>query len=352
MQWYHVQLRFTAPVRFGSDVARINLENAQLVLHADSLFSALCNVWMKYRVPMPAPIDAFGSVFTGDAPFRLSSAFPYVAGRRVGRTEFFLPKPALATPHLSSGDASVLQRRRWTKALKRAPYVRHDHFRQWLGEASFLHATWEGELDAWSSAVVEETRPQHAQDRLTAASALYHVGRHVFDPGKDAGLYVLVAVADDAWTDTLNTGFQLLSREGVGGERSSGLGRFRSDDGYARLRDLPSRLGFLAEEPATPVPYVALGPYLPTAEECAAIQARIGDHDDVAYSLLPRRGWTYSTTTRMQVKRKSVHTFAEGSTFGGQTAPLGGQCVDLRPDDAFPHAVWRLGAPLSVPLLA
>lgn len=351
MKWYHVKLRFTAPVRFGSDVARINLENAKLLLHADTLFSALCNVWMKYRVPLPASIDDFGAVFTGDAPFRLSSGFPYVAGRTPGRTDFFLPRPALSTPHLA-GDVSTLQRRRWSKVLKRARYVRHDHFRRWLGTSSFLHPNWEPELEGWTRAVVEETRPQHAQDRLTAASALFHVGRYVFDPEADAGLYVLVAVADDAWADALDAGFRLLSRDGVGGERSSGLGRFRSDGDYARLLPLPSRLDYLTQTPTGDAPYVALGPYLPTASERAAIQARIGDHDDVAYSLLPRRGWTFSTTTRMQVKRKSVHTFAEGSTFGGQAGPLGGQCVDLHPDDAFPHAVWRLCAPLSVPLLA
>jgi CRISPR-associated protein Csm4 len=151
-----------------------------------------------------------------------------------------------------------------------------------------------------------------------------------------AGLYFLVEFPDaDAELESqLRIALELLGEEGLGGERSSGAGRFiptweaLSDDWQAAVNfdqgNRHSLISLFWDKRITPYWLDA--------------QAR--------YALQERGGWIASPSGR-QLRRKMVRMFAEGSVFS--QVPRG-QLADVTPAGFTQHPVYRNGIAFSLPI--
>lgn len=355
MNWYIAKLRFTEPVRFGDARPGVGLEGIQPFLHSDTLFSALCNVWVRHGIVPPDELAGLGSIFNASPPFRLSSAFPYA---RHGTTEtFYLPKPLMKTDQFDNRfKMREDQRVIWKKFLKNARFVPADIWQQWLDGERFVHTGYEEKLTRWQHIYSEDLRAHHAQDRLTAASMLYFQNYLRFENHEiqqDCGLYILVNFPEDnsRWLERLQAGLQLLAQCGIGGERNTGKGRFSFDPvkghGYLKPVGRFSPLKFL-NQPAPPdAPQCLFSLFVPTAREQ---QQLANGYVNTCYSLIHRKGWTFSRQTHLQMKRQSIYCFGEGSVFRGNNFLPQGELVNCQPDSDFPHPVWRNGLALSVAL--
>jgi CRISPR-associated protein Csm4 len=356
MTWYVVKLRFTTAVHLGSDEAGIGVENTQVILHSDTIFSALCNAWAKFRILSTKELGELKRLFDDSPPFKLSSGFPYLP--KAYGTQFFLPRPLLNTRQFEIFDKDMRpeQKTEWKKQLNQSQFIPSEFFEKWLKSQRFAQEGWLDELRAWDNVVVEDIRPQHAQDRLTMASQLYHLGEMFFEPDPyfDCGLYFIVQFpGDESWKDKLNKGLKSLSDIGLGGERDFGMGRFLCDGvehGVLVPIDERHPLSFLADSTRQSDKHCVLSLFYPTMSEQQIIQVAIKENvSSDAYQLVRRKGWIFSTSTLLQMKRQTVTMFSEGSVFRIEDFVPQGSIVDLKPN-GFPHPVWRFGVALSVPL--
>jgi len=342
----------------------VGIEETSVVLHADTLFSALCLTLRELGEDLDAFLAQFprlvnGRVEGGPAPVRLSSAFPYAGD------VYLFPRPMLHPPGLDEiGDPKL------GKTLKKVHFVSQPILEALLAGQSVAHYLAEadpahpgqqrvrpgvlvqggqvwvtpaeaarlrhladprtGDVRLWA----EETVPRVTVDRATSRSQVYAVGRVRFAPG--GGLFFLAEYQAPAWRPRLERALRALGDEGVGGERSSGHGQF----------ELTAAGAFpLAEPPPEQAnAYVTLALYWPTEAE-----VRAGVLEGASYGLVNRRGWIGSPDG-MNLRRRGVRMLAEGATL--RQAPQGA-LADVKPLDPaparnVPHDVWRYGLAFPV----
>lgn len=293
-----VKLRFRAPLHIGSST--LGEEDTHDYAPSDTLFSALCHAYLA----------AFGTDeleellarFDGDAPFLISSAFPYH-----GDT-LFLPTPRIEPPAERGENGSG-------KKLKKAAWL---SFRDFAGMV-------EGEAPRETEKFAQylprkELLPRVALDRGDSGSSIYYVRRAVFPEG--GGLWALVDMRDEGIELRLRKTFHLLGDMGLGGERTMGCGFFEPE-----FSEPPPEMRRLLSGAA---PYVAISRVSPEDGEM-----NMADR----YTLVESRGWMQSPTGA-QRKRKSVWFFAEGSSFTGRPK---GRLRDVTPADGPGHSVYRYG---------
>ncbi len=302
----------------------VGYEETSEMVHADTLFGALCSAWsllygdeavLKDLLPDGSPDWC--------PPLLLSSAFP-----RAGLVRFY-PKPLLPPP---DGDI-----RRW----KDVEWVSEVVFCTWLGggplpRCLFTHggevALTESERDTlvghlpgrdpempfWKVVRV----PRVTLDAASNASELWHFGRLHFAP--ECGLHLWVGLR--RLEDRFWTALRVLGDVGLGGDRSAGHGLFT--------------VGHSPEEPPWPPSgqrFVTLSPVYPRKDEVAALLA-----DGCAYRLVTRTGWIGAALT-MPYRRRAVRLIAEGSVLTGASDAMWGSLVDVTPDGVpdLPHRVYR-----------
>ena len=334
-----VKLRFMAPLHLGSDVPGIGIEDSLSIAHSDTLFSCLINAYAQLHSDDPNAVDNLLEPFHNEnPPFRISSAFPFQ--QRENDVRYYLPKP-LADP-LAFYDPRGGQnaRKNYGKLIRNLSFVRIDKFRAyWLGEGTQTRMTRKDLEDANQEVrnfCVPTIRPQHTRDRLTDATTIYHTGLVYFAP--NSGLYFLIEINDTSilsW-DKLRAVLDLAGTNGLGGRRSHGNGAFDVTDDTIEVLDPTWQELFNQKQNGS----VSLSLYLPKTLACL---------DPVAYQLVPRRGWCYSSTTPAQVKRKAVTMFGEGSVF--RKEPKGALADVTPPNNTFTaHSLYRYGIPLSLPI--
>lgn len=288
-----------------------------------------------------------------DVPFRLSSLFP-----RAGNLPL-LPMPRVRVNLQTSED------RARGKALKKIAYVSPGILRHLLNEDvvdRFLPSgrgasdglmlqdgkVWitreerrllpdecqkKGPLDLFEWAIWKnDTVPRVTIDRASNSSAIFQVGRTVFNEG--CGLWLLADV--NRHGDWLEYLLDILGDQGIGGERSSGYGGFALEP---------------FEVPALPSPdnrtrVMTLSRYNPTEREIAA--GVLGQH--ASYELVDIGGWLASPGNPAQ-RRKRVRMIEAGSILEA-ALPIVGRVVDVRPEYEQPgapdHPVYRSGLALPV----
>ncbi len=323
MSLYSVSLRPRGAFHLGE--RGIGYEETSELVHADTLFGALCSVWALVhgsdavaRDLLPDGTDAW------DPPFLLSSAFP-----RAGSVRFY-PKPLLPPPD---------EARRW----KDVQWVSEEVFAAWLtsrpmprlveahggavvlteGEAQRLRKECDAFRDGrplWKA----ERVPRVTLDVTSNASELWHFGRLYFAPGCGLHLWVDLRRLQDRFWTTL----RVLGDVGLGGDRSVGHGLFELE----------------FREEAAPWPdsearFVSLSPVYPKPEQ---VRALLGD--GCAYRLLTRTGWI-GAALPTPYRRKAVRLLAEGSVLTGPSRGVWGELVDVTPDGVsdLPHRVYRWG---------
>ena len=294
---------FLSGVHFGAG----QLEDSEIVIHGDTLFSALFQVALKHGNGDDKKL--LDLVRTDK--LKISDLFPYIDSNR-----YFLPKPLVYVGGDQEEVSSTVR-----KGYKNMKYIAEDVYSDYLQGNMPFERTKDlkdlGHSDMRTVATLrmgEETLP-------------YRIGTYYFNKGN--GLYCIVQYDEEETSYFLGDLLDELSFEGIGGKRSSGLGRFNL---YQDA--LPEELEKMLE--AKTDQNVTLSASLPTEEELEKVIT------DSRYQVLKRSGFVasehYSDT---YMRKRDLYVFAAGSVF---TCRYQGDVYDVSEGGA--HPVYRYAKPL------
>lgn len=291
-QLYHLKLTSS---HFGSG----SLETSNPTIPADSLFSALFIEAIKLGKE-----DQLLSLALNNQ-LLMSDTFLYQEG-------IYFPKP-IGYPKLSKERQG---NRRIAKLVKKLNAIHEDDLDAFIqGESQeedliFLENNQNG---LYSQA----TQTRVGEDPYRVSMVRYHDTSLVFIASE---LSLLEELMDS------------LQYSGIGGKRSSGLGRFEFTT--TKLEDYHrNRLTTDGEGPV-----MLINTSLPNPSELA----RVVDHPDTRYLLEKISGFIASSVVKDPVRKNDYYKFKAGSTFS-QT--FKGELVDLAPKE-YQHPVWNYNIPL------
>ncbi|MGI6551025.1 MAG: type III-A CRISPR-associated RAMP protein Csm4 [Syntrophomonadales bacterium] len=315
-------MEFTTALHIGNDSGSATLPSAEMTIHSDTLFSALC-------------IEAIQA--GGDALLQqlyelarsgkiiLSDLFPY------RKENYFIPKPILKVES-SPGQRDIKER----KAYKNLKYIAaasmNDYLASLTGKTEF-DVKKANELLA--QLAVSEMR-QLVSIKGQKETQPYHVGCLKFN--RDSGLYLIAAYEREEDLSLITRLLKALSLSGIGGERSSGLGKFgvetpilldtRHSEGLQSLAELLNNKESSWQ--------MLLNTALPRDEELDKVC------NDGTYMILRRGGFVQSDRYwTHQVKKRLIYAFAPGSCFQQKFT---GDIYDVSHEGR--HPVYRYLKPL------
>ncbi len=301
MKYLMYSLRFPAGVHFGEK----SLDESRYSFSADTLFSALYIEALKSGEELAGWL--YQKAASGGILF--SDAFPYI-----GETHY-LPKPMKRVETSDhQGDSGI------KKAYKSLTHIPMDDMGKYM----------RGELDP----IYEKNKLRDLGKRYLKTSAAihgreetepYHVGVYYFH--HDCGLYFIVGLADEADQDQIYDLLDSLSFSGIGGKRSSGLGRFE----IKNMRELDSQR-FEREGDA----YMSLSISLPKESEME------GTLRHAQYQVQKRGGFVASFDYAPEYRKKrDIFLFGAGSCF---VQRFQGDIYDV--SDGGKHPVYRYAKPI------
>jgi len=340
--WKLVKLNFgRSPAHFGE--VGIGLEQTSDRVRSDSFFSAWVSVYAQLfgKQAVEELLQEFPTRKKPEAPppFRISSTFIY---RDIAdKTIYYLPRPLKFPINYPDHDLEFF------KNYKKLKFLPLEVWHKWYQGEGFT----QNDIDELSKERPEKSNwflkdagtydykkayessqvPKIAVDRVTRATNFYHTGLIQFASGdQPAGLYFLLEILDNKFTGKLQAALYLLGEEGLGGERSSGAGRFE-----VQWLDLGENwqevVNFQAGEYHT---ILSLFWNFPINSDFL---------NTASYEIQERGGWIAEN----QQRRQMVRMFGEGSVF---RTPPQGMLVDVTPRDFKKHAVYRSGISLSIPI--
>lgn len=321
MHYYLYKLAFSTPVHFGADVPGIGEEKCKPTACADTLFSALCHEILLLQGTHG--IATFYEM-TESGNLLLSDLMPY------DENNYYLPKPVLALPHKEKSaqkeDEAISVKKKKMKKLTHIP------LKDWYDYLTGADTFEPNPPDLWQEIVTTKV----AVSRTTSQdSDPYSVSGYVFK--KDAGLYFIVGLKEEKFKETLSRVLESLGYSGIGGERSSGYGKFEIVDDF----EISSQSGIEAEKllynllTQKAERYLSLSVVSPKPSEIKELDS---------YKLIPRKGFVLSTSyADKPLQRKQVTMLASGSCFSEK---IEGQILDLSKDGS--HPVYRYGKALMI----
>ena len=306
------RLNFRSPLHLGR--RGVGLEETEISIPADTLFSAICQTWRTFYGE--GHLTEFLTQYQNDEPFLLTSAFPFAGDIR------FFPKP-LIDLNVNADDEH--------KKLKKVRFVSEKRFSQIATDESIAfdlkHLVNNGQLwihddDKCPSTVWSiDKRPRVTLDRQSSSSEIWHLGGVKFH--EECGLWFGAEFDTEETQKRIETILRILGDTGIGGERSAGYGLFD-------LHSHPTESESYQETDR----FVTLSPICPRDAE--QLEALI--QGDVGYTLEERSGWIGSPEGN-GLRRQQIWMFGEGSVLNGNGSRIG-RLVDLKPD-SFSHPVWR-----------
>ncbi|MBW4590197.1 type III-A CRISPR-associated RAMP protein Csm4 [Aetokthonos hydrillicola Thurmond2011] len=357
--WKLVKLNFErCSAHFGE--LGIGMESTTERVHSDTLFSA----WMSaYARLYPDQIDALLKRFRDESspPMRVSSTFIYRTTDK--STIYYLPRP-LKFPINYPKDNDL----EFFKTYKKLNYLPLKVWQRWYQGIGFTSADRDaliaktnglkgGQLENESTfnykqAFEIQKIPKIAVDRTTQATNLYHTAFVQFQWQQNgnniqslSGLYFLLEFPEyNAELSThLETALELLGDEGLGGERSSGAGRFKVE-----WQDLPSDWKKVVEYPEEPTHYYLISLFWD--DDQSELEKLITKKS--SYEIRERGGWIIQSN----IRRQMVRMFTEGSVF---PAKPNGKLIDVTPRELITsdgkyktHPIYRSGISLNLPIKA
>ncbi len=342
--WKLVKLNFGQnPAHFGE--VGIGMEQTSDRVRSDALFSAWVSVYARLfgKNAVEELLQTFPTKDKAQLipPFRISSTFIY---REVGQdknTIYYLPRPLKFPSNYPDDDLAFF------KSYKKLSYLPLEVWQRWYQGEGFKQSDVDelkeytkagkssGDLNKlgtfeYSKASKIDKVPKIAVDRVTRATNLYHTGFVQFDWEKNpAGLYFLLQLSPEGekLADKLEAALHLLGEEGLGGERSSGAGRFQAH--WLKLPDTWQKVVKFADGNH----HTLISLFWDTITTDFLNQA--------SYDIQERGGWIVEN----QLRRQMVRMFSEGSVF--QKTPQG-KLVDVTPKAFKKHRVYRSGISLSL----
>jgi CRISPR-associated protein Csm4 len=304
-----VRLKFKSAFRIGGGETTQD-DEFQGILHSDTLFSALMNEWVRLF-----PDDEFDKL-VADIPFKLSSAFPYYIN------EYYLPTP------IGTGKL-------YMEKLRDAPFLELYDFLDLANgnDKGILKKELNNPVDDMMFSL---TVPRVSIDRISAATNIFESSGWFFKDG--GGLYFLVELIDETISDKFALCMRLLGQSGLGADRSIGCGLFESEieniDAGGPWTDL------FGKRDGEKTAHCALSLICPSKEEAK---------EALSYRLLTRKGWIFSRSSTVQMKRRACKMLAEGSLL---RKPINGGVASVTPMDFIDHRVYRYGIGMMVKIVS
>lgn len=303
MKYKIFKMNFLTNVHFGDG----SLGKIKKTLYADTIFSALCHEAIKMGQKQ---LDQLVRLVKEDK-IKISDSFPYI-----GNT-FYIPRPLIKEERKNEEDISE---KKYNKKLEYIPIEQID---------LFLH----GKIKTREE--VEKLKKLGKQQLLEKAAVKegkdvipYSVGSFQF--GQDCGLYFILGYEREEDFDFINDLLLSLSYTGVGGELTTGFGKFK-----LQIRQLPKELEKRMREEFDL--YMTLSIALPKEEE---IESAL---EEANYIVVKRSGFVASMAYSKDSykKKKDIYLLKAGSSF---LKKFEGDIYDVSEHGA--HPVYRYAKPL------
>jgi len=311
MGYFLYRLEFTTALHIGSDSGGVSLDNAQMTIHADTLFAALCCEAVKR-----GKIDKLVNYFVR-GQLCISDALPY------HKEELYLPKPILFVGNQQQDREEGLKKK-W-KSLQHLPLSLFEEYLHGLGDEKALNPE---EIKCDFGQMTTQTRVFiNGQDEVPLP---YHVASWRF--AADCGLYIILRSELAEATQLFEELLHDLAWVGIGGKQSSGWGKF-----IVKSDTLPPELKKILDDNKAEY-HMLLGTGLPEDAEL----------EDVLqggwYSLVRRGGFVRSESySDRPLKKRTIHMLSPGSCLRRR---FKGEMFDLSQEGS--HPVWRSGNTLFV----
>ncbi|MCR5420939.1 MAG: type III-A CRISPR-associated RAMP protein Csm4 [Lachnospiraceae bacterium] len=306
MDYLIYELTFSAGVHFGERA----LESSGISFYSDTLFSALCTEAVKAgEERLEKLVD-----YAKNGQILFSDAFPFV------NKEYFIPKPFINIEKGEDLGNSSLKKR-----YKKLTYIPASEFSNYLG----------GDMDIKKGDLLSQLGISDIKVSALISSdedtVPYRIGTFLFN--SNAGLYFIVRFMDTSAEELFDTLIEELSYTGIGGRRSTGLGRFA-----ARKKRLPDSLKTLFNN--NEGRYMTMNLSLPGENELENVIKNSG------YQLTRRSGFVYSDNySNTPLKKKDMYAFLAGSVFQNK---FEGDIYDVSAGGS--HSVWRYAKPMFIRL--
>ena len=269
------QLEFSNGVRFGNGM----LNSTEISFHADTLFAALFQEALKLRIE-----DIFLDAVK-NGKIVLSDAFPYI------EKTLYLPKPMYQNKQKIEKRGDSKQK----KKIKNMKFIPCDEIE------NFINGTMpENEINDMQD-LGKHSMKVSVGILGNEEPMPYRVSSFHFNDG--SGLYIIVGTETVKESEMFYDLLESLSYQGLGGKKSSGLGRFDFLE-----KELPEALNKRIGNKATH--YMLLATALPEDDEFEQ------SLDGAFYSLVKRSGFVASDTYSVQqMKKRDLYVIASGSVF-------------------------------------
>lgn len=356
--WKLVKLNFgSSPAHFGE--VGIGIEETSERVRSDTLFSAWISIYARLFGSHAVALTLQQFLTLPQPPVRMSSTFIY---RHDGdRIIYYLPRPLKVPINYPAGDGDL----DFFKTYKKLNYLPLDVWQRWYQGEGFIkgdreeliaetkgkskgHLRQAGTFDYKKAFKIDQI-PKIAVDRVTRATNLYHTGFVQFQSEQNSndvkslsGLYFLLYFpqVDEDLINNLQAALHFLGDEGIGGERSSGAGRFEVE--WSGLPETWQNVVDFSEKNAH---HCLMSLFWDN--EPSRLQRLITDTKDASYEIQERGGWIASPSSGRQLRRQMVRMFAEGSVFPEKPQ---GKLADVTPRGFNTYPIYRSGISLSLPI--
>lgn len=305
MKYKIFKLHFKTGVRSGVG----SLESNSVDILADVIFSALVNEASSME---NGTLDTLLYGFK-NRDLKLSDAFPFIG------EEYFMPKPLKIFSKKTGEDSGNSTEK---KLFKKITHIPLSHWNEYLKEKSDPREIKELTDQIGSSGI--DTRIKTGEK-----NELYRLKYFRFD--ESSGLYFILGYTEEKYLSLIQEVLKSLSFSGIGGKKSSGLGKFTFE-----MSELPEELeGKIDTEKSQ----MLLTTSMAAEKEIDSVSGN--------YLLVRRGGFIYSESSSMPTFRKrTMHFFKSGSIFRDR---FDGEI--FRVDKGFSHPVYRYSVPMWLEVL-
>ena len=320
MEYKIYKLRFKTGVHFGNGL----LNDSFNTVKADTLFSALYLEALNI-----GKNDELYEMVNYNRLY-ISDAMPYV-----NEDIFLVPKPIIQVKtenkqnDIDLENNSVIKKR--VKNMKFLPITNLDDFLN--GEIEKIDDTI---LKIGFFEGITKARVRNLDEKGIPVDTLpYHIGVYNFD--ENVGLYIIIAYENDEVQKLIEQLFANLSHTGIGGKRTSGLGKFDIEIKELTL-EFKDKL-YTKKHISDKIfkKYMSLSTSLPKDDELEEAL------ENSSYLMEKRSGFIYSTTYSDEFRRKKdMYVFSSGSCFENI---FDGDVYDVSEGQG-KHKVYRYAKPL------
>jgi CRISPR-associated protein Csm4 len=290
----------------GIHIGTGKLSSADMKIHSDTLFSAMCIEALN--IGGEEMLNTLAGAAKNNR-LRLSDALPYISDT------IYFPKPMC---RVQGKEQDITLK----KEFKKLEYIPYDKTEIYLsGEIN------PAEINNEFAALGARGLYQKVSLKYDDDNELYSVGTYKFN--ENCGLYVIVGAADTESEKFIDTIMQALQYSGIGGKRSAGYGRFtyqKCDVPFAEKIDCGS------------------GKYM-TISSCMAADSELSDAlSGASYKLVKRSGYVQSQTySDMPMKKRDFYMFSAGSVFENK---FDGDIFDVSIKGN--HSVYKYAKPMLI----